>query len=47
MEVVEVPPPYDVSDIPSLMALRAVMNVLDTLVTHGKPGSHKHTLRGA
>lgn len=46
MEVVEVSPPYDVSDITSLMALRAIVDVLGTVVAHGKLGAHKHIIRG-
>lgn len=46
MEVVEVSPPYDISDITSLMATRAVVDVLGTLVSHGKMGAHKHIIRG-
>lgn len=46
MEVVEVSPPYDVSDITSLMATRAIVDVLGTLVAHGKMGSHQHMIRG-
>ena len=46
MEVVEVSPPYDVSDITSLMALRAIVDVLGTVVAHGKLGSHKGIIRG-
>ena len=46
MEVVEVSPPYDVSDITSLMALRAIVDVLGTIVAHGKLGSHKGIIRG-
>jgi agmatinase len=46
MEVVEVSPPYDISDITSLMAMRAIVDVLGTLVAHGKMGAHKHMIRG-
>jgi len=38
MEVVEVAPPYDVSDMTALLACRAVMDVLGTLVAEGKLG---------
>lgn len=38
MEVVEVSPPYDVSDITSLLAARVVCDVLGTLVNEGKLG---------
>ena len=46
MEVVEVSPPYDISDITSLMAMRAIVDVLGTVVAHGKLGSHQHIIRG-
>jgi agmatinase len=46
MEVVEVSPPYDISDTTSLMALRGLVEVLGTLVAHGKLGAHKAILRG-
>ncbi len=46
MEVVEVSPPYDTSDITSLLATRAIVDVLGTLVAHGKMGSHRHLIRG-
>jgi agmatinase len=36
MEVVEVSPPYDVSDITALMALRIIVDTLATLVQQGK-----------
>ncbi len=38
MEVVEVAPPYDVSDITALLGGRAIMDVLATLVEAGKLG---------
>ncbi|HEY8292974.1 MAG TPA: arginase family protein, partial [Thermomicrobiales bacterium] len=38
MEIVEVSPPYDVSDITALLGGRVVMEVLATLVTEGKLG---------
>ena len=38
MEVVEVAPPYDVSDITALLGGRAIMDVLATLVEEGKLG---------
>lgn len=44
MEVVEVSPPYDVSDITSLMALRLIVDVLGSMVAHGKMGAHKHII---
>ncbi|HEX2796803.1 MAG TPA: agmatinase family protein [Immundisolibacter sp.] len=46
MEVVEVSPPYDTSDITALLGVRACVDVLGTLVAHGKMGSHKHMIRG-
>jgi agmatinase len=39
MEVVEVAPPYDVGDVTSLLAVRAIMDVLGTLVASGKLGA--------
>jgi agmatinase len=36
MEVVEVSPPYDISDITALMALRAIVDTLATMVYHGQ-----------
>lgn len=44
MEIVEVSPPYDVSDITSLMALRIIVDALGSMVAHGKMGSHKHII---
>jgi agmatinase len=44
MEIVEVSPPYDVSDITSLMALRLMVDVLGSMVAHGKLGAHKHII---
>jgi agmatinase len=41
MEVVEVAPPYDVSDMTALLACRAVMDVLGTLVAEGKLGKRR------
>lgn len=38
MEVVEVSPPYDISDITALLAVRAVADVLATLVVEGHLG---------
>lgn len=38
MEVVEVSPPYDVSDMTSLLAVRAVCDVLGTMVKHKRIG---------
>ena len=44
MEVVEVSPPYDVSDITSLMALRICVDALGSMVANGKMGAHKHII---
>lgn len=44
MEIVEVSPPYDVSDITSLMALRIMVDTMGALVAHGKMGAHKHII---
>jgi agmatinase len=41
LEVVEVSPPYDTSDITALLGVRVVVEVLGSLVAHGKLGSHK------
>jgi agmatinase len=41
MEVVEVSPPYDTSDITSLFGTRVIVDALGTLVAHGKMGAHK------
>src|ERR1039457_4759410 len=38
MEAVEVSPPYDISDITALMAVRAMVDVLATMVKHGRIG---------
>ena len=38
MEVVEVSPPYDVSEITALLGVRAALDVLGTLVSEGKLG---------
>lgn len=38
MEVVEVSPPYDISDITSLLAVRAICDVLGTMVKHDRIG---------
>lgn len=38
MEVVEVSPPYDISDTTALLATRAALDVLATMVDHGKIG---------
>jgi agmatinase len=42
MEVVEVAPPYDVSDMTAQLACRAVMDVLGTLVAEGKLGARRN-----
>ena len=41
LEVVEVSPPYDTSDITALVGVQVVVEVLGSLVAHGKLGSHK------
>jgi arginase family enzyme len=41
MEVVEIAPPYDVSDTTALLGCRAIMDVLGTLVEAGKLGTRK------
>jgi agmatinase len=41
MELVEVSPPYDVSDITALMGLRLIVDVMGSLIAHGKMGAHK------
>ena len=41
LEVVEVSPPYDTSDITALLATRVVVEVLGAMVAGGKLGSHK------
>jgi len=41
LEVVEVSPPYDISDVTSLFGVRVVVDVLGSLVAHGKLGAHK------
>ena len=38
MEAVEVSPPYDISDITALMAVRAMVDVLATMVKHDRVG---------
>jgi agmatinase len=44
LEVVEVSPPYDVSDITALVGVRVVVETLGSLVAHGKLGAHKHLI---
>ncbi len=41
LELVEVSPPYDTSDITALMGTRIIVDALGSLVAHGKLGSHK------
>ncbi len=41
IEVVEVSPPYDVSDITSLMGLRVIVDALGSMVLNGTMGKHK------
>ena len=41
LEVVEVSPPYDTSDITALLGVRVVVEVLGAMVANGKLGSHK------
>ncbi len=43
MEIVEVAPPYDVSNITSLLGVRVVLDVLATLVESGKLGQRPDT----
>jgi agmatinase len=41
IEVVEVSPPYDISDITSLFATRVIVDALGAMVAHGTLGKHK------
>lgn len=41
VEIVEVSPPYDTSDITSLFGVRVIVDVLGALVANGKMGAHK------
>jgi agmatinase len=41
LEIVEVSPPYDTSDITSLFGVRVIVDVLGALVANGKLGAHK------
>jgi agmatinase len=41
MEIVEVSPPYDTSDITALFATRVIVDALGALVANGKLGAHK------
>jgi agmatinase len=47
MEVVEVSPPYDISDITSLLAARAMVDVMAAMARHGRIGGRLETLVGA
>lgn len=44
LEVVEVSPPYDTSEITALFGTRLIVDVLGALVAHGKLGAHKHII---
>jgi len=44
LEVVEVSPPYDTSDITALVGVRVVVEALGSLVAHGKLGAHKRLI---
>jgi agmatinase len=44
LEVVEVSPPYDTSDITALLGVRVVVEALGSMLAHGKLGSHKHII---
>lgn len=37
----QVSPPYDVSDTTSLQALRLIVEMMGSVVAHGKMGAHK------
>jgi agmatinase len=41
MELVEVSPPYDTSDITALMGVRVIVDVLGSMVAAGTLGKHK------
>ena len=41
MDLVEVSPPYDTSDITALMGTRVIVDVLGALVSNNKLGAHK------
>ncbi|MEM9196378.1 MAG: arginase family protein, partial [Pseudomonadota bacterium] len=41
MELVEVSPPYDTSDITALMGTRVIVDVLGSMVSAGKMGAHR------
>lgn len=44
LEVVEVSPPYDQSEITALFGTRVIVDVLGSLVAHGKLGAHKQII---
>lgn len=44
LEVVEVSPPYDTSDITALLGVRVIVEALGAMVSHGKLGAHKHII---
>lgn len=44
MELVEIAPPYDQSEITALMGTRVIVDVLGSLVASGKMGAHKRHL---
>jgi agmatinase len=46
MEVVEVSPPYDISDITALLAARAMVDVLATMARNGRVGGRMEALAG-
>ena len=41
LEVVEVSPPYDTSDITALMGVRVAVEALGSMCAHGTLGKHK------
>src|SRR5690606_24873330 len=41
LEVVEVSPPYDTSDITALLATRVIVDVLGSMVSNGTLGKHR------
>ena len=41
LEIVEVSPPYDTSDITALMATRVIVDALGSMVAAGKLGAHR------
>jgi agmatinase len=44
LEVVEVSPPYDQSEITALFGVRVIVDVLGAMVANGKMGKHKHVI---